>query len=113
MSSNYKIMFLRGSNNFPVGCVAFSTSKNGSGAVTINYQVSTLNPSDEFNRRVARQLAIGRTVEIPISISMSGHNTSYNEVVTAIMKDMMNRPEVPNRSRSAAIKWLNSKPSSK
>lgn len=111
-NSNYKIMFLRGSNNFPVGCVAFFSSRNSaSNSLTINYQVSTLNPSDAFDRRVARQLAIGRLVERPIVISTALHNnSSYNDTVNLIMKDMINRSEIPNRSREAAIKWVNAKP---
>lgn len=112
MDSRYKIMFLRGVNNFPVGCLAFSYTKSASNTSTIQYQISTLNPCDAFDRRVARQLAIGRVIERPISIQID-NNISYNEMVKRIMIDMVNRSEVPNRSRSAAVKWLNTNPKNK
>lgn len=109
MNSHYKIMFLRASNNHPVGCLAMRQMHNG-----VQYQLSTLNPSDNFDRRVARQLAIGRAVEMPNFISYNKNDIqSFNDVVALVMEDIISRKEVPNRSKIAAQNWLRTKPTQK
>lgn len=98
---DYRVMFLRGRNNHPVGCVAMQLF--GDRAV---YQVSTLNPSDNFDRRMARQLAIGRLVESPIHL-VTGSQDSVHDTTKAIMKHMSDNILLPKRSRVAAKRWIN------
>lgn len=101
MSKNYRIMFLRGSNNHPVGCLAMLVTNN-----QVKYQVSTLNPVDKFDRRVARQLALGRLIENPIEIGMN--DTNIHNVVKCVMADIARNNLIPNRAKIAAKKWLSS-----
>lgn len=99
MEKNYRIMFIRGSNNHPVGCLALKFN-NGS----VDYQVSTLNPVDRFNRPVARQLALGRLLEAPITITTN--NSNIHDVVRSVMNHVINNKTVPNRTRKAAANWM-------
>jgi hypothetical protein len=97
---DYRIMFLRDSHNFPVGCVAMVTRGN-----VVSYQVSTLNPNDCFDRKTARQLAIGRLVESPFALDISNSNIHYT--TRMIMNHIANNLELPKRSRTAARRWSN------
>jgi len=98
-TNSFRFMFLRGDNNFPVGCLAMRTGKTH-----VDYQVSTLNPSDKFDRKVARQLALGRLIETPIRVSVetSGANEHFYQVMNHVSKNK----KLPKRSRSAANRWL-------
>lgn len=97
-----RIMFLRADHGHPVGCLAISLD---GGKVT--YQVSTLNPADRFNRSVARQLAIGRMVEKPMTTSVD-EKSSLNEVYRAVMQEIANSNEFPTRTVKSARRWLKS-----
>lgn len=105
---NYRIIYLRQdyiNKSTPVGCVAISFDRKN---VQINYQLSVLNPSDEFNRSMARQLAIGRIIEKPISVKsvLCNSASSTHDVICDVMYDIENNPNLPNRSRNAAQAWL-------
>lgn len=102
MNSKYRIMFLRRENNHPIGCLAMHL--NGDGEVS--YQVSTLNPVDSFNRKLARQLALGRLLEFPITISTKGR--SVHDITKDVLRDLIKDKSFPSRTRSAATRWLNS-----
>ena len=108
--SNHKIMFLRGKANHPVGCIAIDLDflKDRSVPKSIYFQVSTLNPMDSFNRKVARQLAIGRLAESPITIE-DIDCTSVHNVIRAVMEYIAADSTLPKRSRNAAKNWLQSK----
>ena len=101
MDKNFRIMFLRGSNNHPVGCIAMRLGGN-----SVAYQVSTLNPVDKFNRRVARQLALGRLLESPFLIQANASN--IHETVRSVMQDISRNKSVSNRARICAARWINS-----
>lgn len=99
-----RVMFLRGSNNHPVGCAVIQLNKND----TVSYQVSVLNPMDKFNRSVARQLAIGRLVESPITIAIDCATTMHN-ISHLVMEDIVERRahnSIPTRAVRAARKWM-------
>ena len=63
---NRRVMYLRDSSYTPVGCVAISVSKNRK---QVRYQYSVLNPSDDFERSLARHIALGRLVEKPVRLN--------------------------------------------
>jgi hypothetical protein len=105
MSTNnkaYRITYLRDKNNHPVGCVAFIFNRN-IGCVDYNYSV--LNPLDIFDRKMARQLAIGRLAEAPRNIRINS-NSNLHEVSRAIMRDMTTWSIVPTRAYKAAKEWI-------
>lgn len=99
-----RVMFLRSPNGHPVGCIAIALNKATS---TVQYQVSVLNPSDQFNRAIARQLAIGRLVENPITITVR-QDANRDEISFAIMEHIVlsGNDRLPSRAVKAAKLWL-------
>ena len=69
------------------------------------------NPQDRFDRKMARQLAIGRMVETPHVVSMH-HNVgelTLLDVTTYVMEDILDRQsEFPSRAVKAARLWIRS-----
>lgn len=103
MKSSRRIMYLRDEHFFPIGCVAISLSKNRS---TVRYQVSVLNPVDQFERGLARHIALGRLLENPIRITGFDGQQDGFEVTMAVMESI-ECSNLPNRARKAARRWLN------
>lgn len=99
---NKRIMYLRDANYFPVGCVAITLNRHKN---TVEYQLSVLNPQDRFDRKVARQLALGRLVEAPVTVVLSGHATMH-EISLAVMKSIVSLNSAPSRAVKAAKTWL-------
>jgi hypothetical protein len=100
---NHRIMFLRDRKDQPVGCVAIKVIKSDKPLVV--YGVSTLNPQDNFNRAVARQLALGRIIETPNSF-LTRNNPSMHNITEGVMLDIAVNYKLPNRARQAAKLWL-------
>src|ERR1700681_2155593 len=107
MNRDYRIMFLRDRKGQPVGCISIVLEPNDSGDWLAIYQVSVRNPTDRFNRSVARQLALGRMVEAPYTVKVP-HNPKMFEVTHAIMNDIAKDTGATNRARQAAKLWLTS-----
>jgi hypothetical protein len=106
MSGGVRIMFLRDKNGHPVGCIAIEKSS----LISINYQVSVNNPVDKFDRKLARQLAIGRLYENPITIMVTKEDLANTRSITHVVMDNMSLTDrVPERARRAAKRWLNVK----
>jgi hypothetical protein len=101
----YRFMFLRGKNNHPVGCMAMR-SYPGVASTKVVYQVSTLNPEDKFNRKMARHLALGRLVERPIVFYVEKNKINIHETTKAIMEHVSSSARFPKRSRMAAKHWV-------
>ena len=99
-----RIMYLRSSNGHPVGCIAISVDRNSS---SVQYQLSVLNPQDNFDRAVARQLAIGRLVEDPISVRIR-KNANMHDISLAVMDDIAYNGKglLPSRAIKAAKLWM-------
>lgn len=98
-----RIMYLRSDNGHPVGCLAIQV--NSSDRSQVSYQLSVLNPKDQFNRSVARQLAIGRLMEEPIKISIR-HNATMHDISEAVMEDILKYKDAPSRAIKAARLWV-------
>lgn len=110
---SYRIMFLREKYYMdhqlnrvvpgnPIGCIAIKLHKNGR---TAEYQVSTLNPMDRFDRAVARQLALGRLTENPLTVQVKASSTLEN-ITRAVMLDIAVDTNATSRARKAAKLWL-------
>ncbi len=105
----YKIMFLRSKDhNHPVGCIAIRLRGIKHDNVDIQYQLSTLSPTDRFDRKLARQLALGRLIESPITVSNVNASTIHH-LVKAIMQHISESFVFPKRSKAAAKHWLSTK----
>lgn len=110
MNKSYRFMFLRTSYEYlkksaPLGCVAISLTDNKNRVI---YQVSICNPSDEFNRSQARQLALGRLIEKPKTVVVGVVNPTMHDITRAVMLAVEQDSDVPTRARKAAGSWLDS-----
>lgn len=108
-----RIMFLRQDYGFgntnPVGCVAIELTEptpNAKPTRDIRYQVSVLNPSDKFDRAVARQLAKGRLLEKPFLVSSVPADVNIHEISEIVMTAIAFNVDVPLRARKAGARWL-------
>jgi hypothetical protein len=84
---NCRIMYLRDKSGYPVGCVAMGLTRS---MKKIKYQLSVLNPQDQFDRSLARHIALGRLLESPLEADYIGPLgiPSMKEVTFSVMKDM-------------------------
>ncbi len=98
---NYRITYLRSMNGQPIGCLSISLKDSK----TAQYQISVLNPLDKFNRKVARQLAIGRLVESPFTVQIP-KNASRHDIMASVMKHIVSHKDLPSRARKAARFWI-------
>lgn len=102
MLNNFRIMFLRDSKKQPIGCIAIKLDDKSHKA---QYQISVLNPEDRFNRSVARQLAIGRMVESPLSVLIP-KNPTMHEITEEVMLAINSNSKLPARARRSAKAWV-------
>lgn len=86
----------------PVGCIAIKVSKSGRFA---KYQLSVKNPLDQFDRAMARQLALGRLAEAPFTVRLP-ENARMDQITRAVMTDIANDTSAISRARKAAKLWL-------
>lgn len=98
-----RIMYLRLANDRPVGCVAISVDKRNH---RIHYQVSALNPADRFDRKVARQLALGRLVESPLPVPLPRGEEVSMHLITEVVMRHLSKSNAPGRAIKAAKLWL-------
>jgi purine nucleoside permease len=105
----YRVQYLKDQNGHYVGCIAIKENLAHKGAKTmvVEYRVSTVNPSDSFDKDVARQLAIGRLVEAPYTVRVKAGANLY-EISNVIMADITADSTAPSRTRRAAKNWLRS-----
>jgi len=104
---SHRIQYLKDENGRYVGCIAIRElpAHKGAKTVVVEYRVSTLNPSDSFDKDVARQLALGRVVEAPYTVRVPTGANLY-AISTAIMTDIAADSTAPSRTRRAAKNWL-------
>jgi len=105
MNTNYRFLFLR-ANFFKrtkqIGCVVFSHDETEG---LVQFQVSVAHPNDDFNKGHARQLALGRLIETPLSTYVPT-SSSIHEVTRIVMKSLSRDDFVPSRARRSAVAWL-------
>ena len=103
-----RIMYLRSSGGQPVGCIAFSFDRSsGKHSFKISYQVSVLNPHDQFDRALARQIAIGRLVENPITLK-ADRDVNMHDISFMIMDHIVCEANniLPSRAVKSARLWI-------
>lgn len=98
----HRIMYLRTRSGNPVGCLAIRLNPR---TQFVEYQLSVLNPLDRFDRKVARQLALGRLAETPITLRVPRNPTMY-DISVAVMRDLSHTKTAPSRAIKAAKLWL-------
>jgi hypothetical protein len=98
---NYRVQYLRDLRNHPVGCVVIKINRHEN---RVQYQLSVLNPADRFDRKVARQLALGRLTEAPLSTTLP-KNANMHTITRAVMEHLKEQ-NVPSRAVKAAKFWL-------
>lgn len=103
MNKNFRLMFLRDAADRPVGCCAIEIKR---GARKLNYQLSVLNPTDQFKRELSRTIALGRLVERPISLPLNRDFTMH-DISKQVMTHIANS-DAPSRAVKAAKAWLKS-----
>ena len=103
----HRVQYLKDENGHYVGCIAIRehTPNAGERYTLVEYRVSVRNPEDQFDKGVARQLALGRMVEAPFTVRVSAH-PNLHEVSEAVMKDIISDSGAPSRARRAAKLWV-------
>ena len=99
-----RFMFLRDSKGQPVGCIALDIGDFGTGT----YGLSVLNPKDKFNRKLAREIAMGRWTS-PVGsrvFPITCQPISMHAISITVMETIMADKTAPNRARKAAKLWL-------
>lgn len=96
-----RFMFLRNESKQPVGCLAITVNE-----VTnqVSFGMSVLNPKDEFDRAMAREIAEGRLKKSPHMVAATAVK-SMHDVSFAVMKELKN-DKYPSTARKAAEGWL-------
>ena len=99
-----RTMFLRDKSGNPVGCLAIVAYPESN---VIEYQFSVANlDQDTFDREVARGLALGRLVDIPITVRLPSRKFHSFDISQAVIKNLTRREGVPSRAIKAAKLWL-------
>lgn len=90
-----KYYYVRNSKGFPVACLAYEVDAErvpaGSGPRYLKYGLSIYNPTDQFNRQIARSVAEGRMKKHGRSIRLDGQKTCQ-----AMMLDLYELLSDPN-----------------
>jgi hypothetical protein len=103
MSITLRIMYLRNSKKFPMACIAIALDRpNGA----ISYQYSVFNPEDHFDKRMARELALGRLISRPVKITDQDSEINFNQISWAVMEHLSQSKTAPTRAVRAAKRWL-------
>ena len=97
---NFRFLFLRNLQGQPIGCIAMQLRGK-----SIVYGVSTLNPADQFNRRVARDLALGRLTRRPVKVSSPSEGTMF-EKTRCVVESVFQDKTLPGRTQRGAKRWL-------
>lgn len=103
----HRIQYLKDANGKYVGCIAIRERPElqSGDRYAVEYRVSSVNPLDDFDKDVGRQLALGRMLEAPYIVHVA-QNPSMHEVSIVIMRDIVKDSTLPSRVRRAARNWL-------
>lgn len=103
----HRVQYLRDENGHYVGCIAIREhpASGSQHYAVVEYRLSVRNPADQFDKDVARQLALGRLTEAPYTVRVHTH-PNMHEIGEAIMKDIARDSSAPSRARRAAKLWL-------
>lgn len=99
---SHRVMYLRDKHYQPHGCVAIQINPR---TQFVEYNISTLNPADRFDRKVARELALGRMLLEPETLRVP-RNPSLHDISIAVMRDLACSKTAPSRAVKSAKLWL-------
>lgn len=102
-NSKRRIMYLRDESYRPIGCVAISLNKD---RTQVRYQISVANPHDEFEKSLARQIALGRLIEMPVRLNGFSGQQNNQQITFAVMNHILKSKATPTRAKKAARNWL-------
>jgi hypothetical protein len=110
--SNYKFVYLRqaptpsNKKGEPVGCVAFTLDGD-----VLNFGVSVQHPSDAFDVKKAKGLALQRLIKAPNPSTFKSETdpVDSNVVIHHVMTLLVSTSGLPTRARKAAKMWLRTK----
>lgn len=93
-----RFTFIRDSKKRPVGCVAYRVEPDiTSGTDTLEFEVSTHNPADPFDRSLGRFVAEGRMKKHPKRLCVAHDVNCIDEILLYLLGD----PSVPQRLKRA------------
>ncbi len=102
------IHYVRNEKGMPVACLAFRDVFDTPYCGYIDYGISIHHPDDVWNRKLARQIAIGRMVESPFRIENIVAHDDWNisRVIAEILLDIKNNRSVPRRLMREVVRNL-------
>ena len=103
MLKDYRVMYLRNDNGAPVGCLAIQADHK---ECVLRYGVSVLYPADKFDRKVARQLALGRLMEAPVTVRVIREDLNMHDITRSVMRSLVLDRKAPARAIRAAKRWI-------
>lgn len=106
--SSLKIMYLRDKKDQPVGCVVYRRIPVNADQTQhhLEYEVSVRNPLDRFNKKMGREIALGRLNTHPRETRIHSNSTG-KEAVFAVLDQIANTPSLlPARAIKAAKAML-------
>ena len=107
-NSKFRWFYLKDKNGKYVGCVASVPHED-----TVAYSTSTLNPVDQWNRKTARSVAIGRLIHEIYEEKTYRSVTAGGDVKKTIMEEIATCVDLPTRLKEAARYWLSPKQQAK
>ena len=102
MTNSTRIIYLRDISYRPVGTLVVSVNRQKN---TAEYQLSTLNPADRFDRKEGQLIALRNLVERPITVLLPVCPTMH-DVSRAVMTSLSQSDFAPSRAVKAAKLWL-------
>lgn len=90
-----KILYVRDKNRFPVGCLAYERLDD-----EFKFGYSVYNPKDEFNKKLAREVATGRLAKSATSFVSSARD---RECILQALTNLLANTSLPSRFRKALL----------
>lgn len=73
MTTNHKFFYIRNESDFPVGCVVYKQY-----GYAVMWAFSTHNPKDKFDKKIARDVAMGRLTKHYQTIWLKQEHQSHS-----------------------------------
>lgn len=104
VAAPFRFMYVRDRLRNPVGCLAFSYEK-GSDEVRFNF--SSVNPKDDLDKKVGRQLALGRLIEDPFLVKGKVLTSTHETALSMMNYVLEHRKSFPQAVVDFARRWKN------
>jgi hypothetical protein len=104
-TTDFRYLYLRNANKFPVACIAYSVSLDKG---TVVYGISTYNVRDEpsYDQRMARELAVGRAILNRQILFLPKGYHKLTDIIWLLMSHLDQNKGLPTRTRKAVKAWL-------